>query len=116
MASVLCVDDDVAIAQMVGRVVEFLGHTPVICTDSFDVIMNHRRGHVAAVVDYLMPRFDGIELLAAIQDVDPKCRRIMLTAAPHEAAVREAVRSGIIQRVIGKPPTLFDLESALAWL
>lgn len=116
MASVLVVDDDVAIAQMVARVVHFLGHHPVICTDTFDAILHHRRGHRAAVVDYLMPRFDGLELLASIQEVEPTCRRILLTAAPGEAPVREAVASGLVQRVIAKPPSLFDMEQALAWL
>ncbi len=116
MATVLVVDDDLAIAQMVGRVVEFLGHTPVVCTDAFDVIMNHRRGHAAAVVDYLMPRFDGLELLASIQEVNPSCRRVMLTAAPDEKLVQDAVKSGLVQRLVSKPPSLFDLESALSWL
>lgn len=116
MASVLVVDDDVAIAQMVARVVQFLGHQPVICTDTFDAILHHRRGHGAAVVDYLMPRFDGLELLAAIQEVEPSCRRILLTAAPEEKAVRDAAASGLVQRVLSKPPSLFDMEQALAWL
>lgn len=116
MASVLVVDDDVAIAQMVARVVKFLGHDPVVCTDTFDAILHHRRGHGAAVVDYLMPRFDGLELLASIQEVEPKCRRILLTAAPNEKPVVDAVSSGIVQRVLSKPPSLFDLEQALGWL
>jgi DNA-binding NtrC family response regulator len=116
MASVLVVDDDAEIARLVGRIVEFCGHTPLIVTDSFDVILHHRRGHQAAVIDYLMPRFDGLELLASIQEVEPSCRRILLTAAPDEAAVREALRTGIVQRVIEKPPSLLDMENALAWL
>lgn len=116
MSRVLCLDDDRAIAEMVGRVVRFMQHEPIICTDSFEAIMRHRFQIRAAVVDYLMPRWDGIEVLAAIADVNPTCRRILLTAAPEEKAVRDAAASGIAHRVIAKPPTLLDLENALSWL
>jgi CheY-like chemotaxis protein len=116
MSRVLVVDDDKAIAQMVARIVEFCGHEPTVVLDSTEVLVNHQRGYAAAVVDYLMPKLTGIELLACIQETSPECRRILVTAAPEERPVRDSVASGIVQLVIAKPPTIGDFERALAWL
>lgn len=116
MASVLVLDDDVAIATMVADVVRFCGHEPIVETSSIDALVRLRSDLGAAIVDYLMPRIDGIEVLATVQERAPKARRIMLTAAPTEKAVREAHAAGIIQLVVSKPPTLHDLKYALGWL
>ncbi len=119
MARVLVLDDDVEIARMVGRVVELHGHEALIETSSMDALMKHGRGATrlsAAIVDLLMPRLTGIEVLAVLQESVPNVRRVLLTAAPSEPEVRDAVASGIVQMLIPKPPTLSDLERALLWL
>lgn len=116
MARVLVVDDDRAIAEMVARVVRFCGHEPVVCLDSREVLLHHRIGYGAAVVDYLMPGFNGLELLASIEESAPKTRRILLTAAPDERPVQEALLAGTVQQVISKPPSIHDFEVALAWM
>lgn len=117
MKKVLCLDDDRTIAEMVARVVRFCGHEPVVETNSVDALVRWSRGGLAAaIVDYLMPGVDGVEVLASLQEHTPSCRRILLTAAPKESAVLDALSSGIIQRVIAKPPLLDDLSGALDWL
>lgn len=116
MATVLVLDDDVAIAQMVADVVRFCGHEPLVQTSSLDALVQLPSVLGAAIVDYLMPRIDGIEVLAAVQERCPNARRILLTAAPSERAVRDAAADGIVQLVIPKPPTLHDLKFALGWL
>lgn len=117
MANVLVVDDDVMITRMVARVVEFNGHTPVIETDSFQAAQKcANQPWAAAVVDYMMPNIDGVELLAILMENCPKSRRILLTASPKEPAVQQALVEGIIHRVLSKPFQLDDFELALAWL
>lgn len=117
MARVLVLDDDVEIARMVARVVELLKHTPLVETSSVDAIIKHgRKGLDAAIVDLMMPRVDGLEVLAVLQENQPNTRRVLLTAAPTERAVRDAVNSGLVQQLVAKPPTLSDLQLALAWL
>jgi CheY-like chemotaxis protein len=119
MARVLVLDDDVEIARMVGRVVELHGHEALIETSSMDALMRHGSGATrisAAIVDLMMPRLTGIEVLTGFQESAPRVRRVLLTAAPQEAEVRAAVTSGVVQMLISKPPTLSDLERALLWL
>jgi len=114
---VLCLDDDVVIARMVGDIITYLKHEPVIESSSFDAVIKYARaGFGAAIVDLLMPRLNGIEVLAAFMDGTPDCRRVLLTAAPDEAEVKEAVAQGIVQLVIAKPPSISDIRLAVAWL
>lgn len=117
MATVLCLDDDMVIAQMVGRMATLLGHTAFVETSSIEAVTKYARAQIGvAIIDYMLPKLDGIEVLAAFMESSPKTRRILLTAAPSEQAVSEAVSAGIVQLVIAKPPTLTDLEYVLAWL
>jgi CheY-like chemotaxis protein len=123
MKKVLCLDDDATIAQMVANAVRYCAFElqvemePVTCFDSTEAIIQFSRADFAvAIVDLMMPRISGIEVLAAFQEGSPKCRRILLTAAPNEPDVLRAAKEGIIQLVIAKPPGIADFRTALAWL
>ena len=114
---VLCLDDDSVIARMVADVVRYCGHEPVVELDSMTAIVKYARSDISvAIVDLMMPKVDGIEVLAAFMEGTPKCRRVLLTASPDEQSVREALQMGIVQLLIAKPPMLNDLRAALLWL
>jgi len=117
-ARVLCLDDDLTIARMIGDVVEFCGLVPVVEQDSIEATSTHLRDSAvrAVLVDYMMPRLDGITVLLMWQESRPDVRRVLITAAPQETEVREALRSGVAQMVISKPPSIADIKMALAWL
>lgn len=103
---------------MVARSVEFCGHTVAVETDSIEAVAKWGADmKVAAVLaDLMMPRLDGIEILAVWQERRPEVRRVLITAAPTEQMVRDAQRDGIVQKLIAKPWGLSDIESALDWL
>lgn len=115
---VLCVDDDASVARMVGDVVAFCGLEPVVETDSLVAVTQHAHDTriAALLVDYMMPRLNGVEILTIWQERHPSVRRVLITAAPQEEPVREAQRSGVAQMVISKPPSIADIKLALAWL
>lgn len=118
MAKVLCVDDDESVARLVADIVTFAGHAPVVETDSMAAVVQHMNDASirALLVDYMMPRLDGIEILTVWQERHPNVRRVLITAAPQESAVLEALRSGVAQMVIAKPPSINDIKLAVAWL
>ena len=118
MAIVLCVDDDFVVANLVAEVVRFCHLEPAVETSSIDAIAKWVRDErlVAVLADYLMPKMDGIELLQVFREQRPSVRRVMITAAPGEAAVRRASTEGVVQMVISKPPTIPDIRMALMWL
>jgi response regulator of citrate/malate metabolism len=118
MSLVLVVDDDLVVAKLVARMVEFCGHEAVTEMDSMRAVTAHVKDPrlKAVLADYLMPKLDGLELLMAFADTRPEVRRVLITAAPHERAVQEAKKAGLVQMVIAKPPAIADIELALAWL
>jgi DNA-binding NtrC family response regulator len=117
MALVLVVDDDESVARLVADVVAFCKHTPLMLTDPFLAAAAMREQTVGALLtDYMMPKLNGIELLYLAQDTSPSTRRVLITAAPNEVEVREALRAGLAQMVIAKPPAIADIREALSWL
>lgn len=117
MAKVLCIDDDDSVAKLVAKLVKFCGHTPVVLTYSMDAIVYlHDFAVKAVITDYMMPKLDGIDLLVAFMDARPNVRRFLITAAPDERAVKEALASGIVREVMKKPPGIPDMEEALRHL
>jgi DNA-binding NtrC family response regulator len=117
-AKVLVIDDDVTVAKMLAEIVEFCGHAPVLCYDSLEAASRYVRDPAIAAVmtDYLMPRLDGLELLSIFLEQRPRVRRVLVTAAPQEVAVRAASNLKLVEMVIAKPPTIADVRLALAWL
>jgi CheY-like chemotaxis protein len=104
---------------MLARVVEFCGHEPVVETDSLLACATHGRpgSDIAAVLsDLMMPRLDGLEVLAIFSEQVPSARRIIVTAAPRESRLQGAVREGLVQHIVSKPPTIDDVVLSLAWL
>jgi DNA-binding NtrC family response regulator len=117
MATVFVVDDDESVARLVSDVVAFCGHTPVVFSDPYQVAAELRGGSVGALLtDFMMPRLNGIELLLIAQETSPKTRRVLITAAPQEKEVREALKGGVAQMVIAKPPGIAEIRLALGWL
>jgi CheY-like chemotaxis protein len=117
MALVLVVDDDAMVAHLVARIVQFCRHEPLEVMDPLAAAQRVTDRAVRCVLsDYMMPKLDGIELLTIFHDQRPDVRRVLITAAPREQAVEDARKSGVVQAVIAKPPSIADIEQALAWL
>lgn len=118
MALVLCLDDDATVARMVADVVKYCKHEAVVETSSIDAVARWVKDpRVKAVItDFLMPKLDGIELLTCFKDSRQDVRRVLITAAPEMSVVRRAEADGTCQMVICKPPTISDIQLALAWL
>jgi DNA-binding NtrC family response regulator len=117
VATVLVVDDDESVARLVAKIVEFCRHYPIVEDDPFEAAQILRAHKIGAVLtDYMMPKLDGLELLTIAQESSPQTRRVLITAAPNEEAVKAAAKSGLVQMVIAKPPGIAEVEQALAWL
>lgn len=111
---VLVLDDDPEIARVVSRVVEYLGHTPFSETDPVIALVTHQDRMDAAVIDFSMPRMNGIDVCRVLALQSPQTLRIVLTAVPEIEEIREAVQTGLIQVLIAKPPSISELEEALS--
>ena len=55
------------------------------------------------LTDFNMPGLDGLALLTQAQSSSPQAKRFLMTGAPNDERVMEAVRDGVIHRCLPKP-------------
>jgi two-component system, sensor histidine kinase and response regulator len=66
-----------------------------------------------ALVDYAMPRMNGIELLRTMAEFHPRVSRFMLTAHADIAEVVATTKTGLTLAVVMKPWEREDIERAV---
>lgn len=110
---VLVVDDDADIAEMLARVVTYLGHTAVACANTTQAIEQFALAHFDVVIaDYLMTPDDGIAVLTAF--VPCNAYRVLLTASYTTVEMSEALEEGVVHDIVQKPASLADLSRVLS--
>ena len=91
MATILCVDDDVAIGAILGDTLERIGHRAEIVRSVPEALQVLARGGVDAIVsDYRMPAISGLEFLSILASEGYDIPLIMLTG---HASIEHAVAS-----------------------
>ena len=115
MASVLVVDDDPAIRQYVGDILELEGHEVRFAEDGPTALREIDEERPDCVLlDVMMPGMSGHDVLAQVrqQDGGPGLPVVMLTAAADEAQAWQAW-SGGVDYFLAKP---FDADQLLRFL
>ncbi|MDH6278690.1 two-component system response regulator MtrA [Aurantimicrobium minutum] len=93
-ARILVVDDDAALAEMVGIVLEGEGFTPSFCADGAEALAAFREHKPDLVLlDLMLPGFDGIEVCGQIRQ-ESGVPIIMLTAKGDAADVVAGLEAG----------------------
>ncbi|HEX6057983.1 MAG TPA: sigma-54 dependent transcriptional regulator [Gemmatimonadaceae bacterium] len=91
MATILCVDDDVAIGAILGDTLERIGHRAEVVRSVPEALQVLARGGVDAIVsDYRMPAISGLEFLSILASEGYDIPLIMLTG---HASIEHAVAS-----------------------
>jgi putative nucleotidyltransferase with HDIG domain len=111
MDRILVVDDDVRILAALSRIFQSEGYEVVTHNDP--TLAAREEGFQVVVTDFMMPHLDGIQLLAALREKNPRAVRLMLTAAADFRTASEAVNRGEVFRLLGKPWSLADLTSSV---
>jgi two-component system response regulator MtrA len=93
-ARILVVDDDAALAEMVGIVLEGEGFTPSFCADGAEALAAFREHKPDLVLlDLMLPGFDGIEVCGQIRQ-ESGVPIIMLTAKGDATDVVAGLEAG----------------------
>lgn len=93
-ARILVVDDDAALAEMVGIVLEGEGFTPSFCADGAEALAAFRENKPDLVLlDLMLPGFDGIEVCGQIRQ-ESGVPIIMLTAKGDATDVVAGLEAG----------------------
>jgi len=109
-ARILVVDDDTALAEMIGIVLRAEGFDPVFCEDGTSAVAAFRATQPDLVLlDLMLPGMNGIEVCARIRE-ESGVPIIMLTAKSDTADVVKGLESGADDYVV-KP---FDPKELVA--
>lgn len=115
MATVLVVDDDMAIRAAVRATLEFAGHMVREATDGVEALaaLREPQSHLVVLVDLRMPSMDGFTLLKSVAEDRALAERhayIVFTADTASLPVVQALRSQTLVASIPKP---FELEALI---
>lgn len=113
--TILVVDDEGPLAQMQSRILEQLGYSVIVCTDSFEalsVFRNDPQKIDALVTDMTMPGLTGDKLAKACQKIRPGLVTIICTGYSEVVATKNAAALGVLA-VVQKPIVKGELARVL---
>jgi two-component system response regulator MtrA len=97
---ILVVDDDTALAEMIGIVLRTEGFEPIFCADGGEAVEAFRTSNPDLVLlDLMLPGMDGIEVATRIRE-ESGTPIIMLTAKSDTADVVKGLESGADDYVV----------------
>jgi DNA-binding response OmpR family regulator len=103
----LIVDDERAIRDLLAHIAEREGFEVDTARDGLDAWeMLQRKEYVLAIVDLMMPRLSGYELVQRISTLDPRPTVIVATALTNGDT--KSLDDSMVRRVIRKP---FDIRA-----
>ena len=118
---VLLVDDDPSLLESLRTALEDEGHKVATASggqsgiDAFRESQKAHRLFDIVITDLGMPYVDGRQVVASIRSMSPGTPIILLTGWGQQVA-NEAEQAPQVDRLLGKPPRIRELRSALAEL
>ncbi|MFN2452886.1 MAG: response regulator [Pyrinomonadaceae bacterium] len=110
---ILVVDDDQELQDLVCFALAREGYDPISARDAFEGLETLAREPIElALIDVMMPRMDGIEMLTRLRERDDKLNVIVMTATFTPDTVISALREQACD-VLAKPFDLGELLSAV---
>jgi two-component system response regulator GlrR len=112
--AVLVVDDNVALAENIGEVLESAGYIVEIAASAEEALLCAFSGRVAFIVtDYRLPGLNGAELIVSVRMRGQKIRAVIISASSDEATMGESYDAGIVD-FLPKPIDFARLTRVLA--
>jgi DNA-binding NtrC family response regulator len=106
MAKILIIDDEKSIRNTIKDILEHEGHTVSEAPDGMEAlkIANNEKFDVI-LSDIKMPKMDGMEVLAKLQEITPETPVVMISGHGNIDTAVEAIKKGAFD-YISKPPDL----------
>src|SRR5512135_909559 len=112
--SVLVVDDETVLAAVMGDYLGRHGYAVYVKSSGEEALkVIDREPPDIVVLDYRLPRMDGVEVLRRIKETHPEIEVIMLTAHGSVESAVEAMKLGAFD-YINKPVDLEELRLVIA--
>lgn len=114
MNTVMIVDDEVAVRKALEKFLKTLDYNVRAASDGEEALSILNEEHVdVALVDLVMPKMDGIELIQRMKRLNPDVVAIVLTGFGTITTAVEAMRAGAYH-YLTKPFDLDDIASLIA--
>ncbi len=112
-ARVLVVDDDPATVELLQEFLLAKGYEVLTASDGAEALrtVKAERPHLL-LLDIMLPKLDGLEVLRQVKALDPTVGVIMVTGVNEEAIGRQAMGLGAFDYIV-KPLDLPYLEQSL---
>jgi DNA-binding NtrC family response regulator len=111
--SLLVVDDEQGILDVVGRFGRRAGFQVIACSGGHQAIAHLRTTHAdLAMVDLRMPDIGGLDVIRAIREIDPRCQAVLMTGYATVDTAVEAIKLGAMD-YLSKPLDFARLEHLL---
>lgn len=105
--TLLVVDDEKPIRHLLARIATRAGFEVDMARDGQEALeMMQRKDYMIAIVDLMMPRLSGYELVQRISTLDPRPTVIVATALTNGEV--KSLEDSMVRRVIKKP---FDIKA-----
>ena len=114
MASILVVDDDAFMQELIQFTLEVEGHRVTVASDGEQALARlERESFELMLVDLYMPVMDGIRFLTEVSRRVPDPPRAIVLSGSAEAALRQQVRDLGAYDLIRKPIGVSELKARL---
>jgi DNA-binding NtrC family response regulator len=112
--AILVAIPDKALLELIGEVIEYLGHNPVLCVDETSVFEELSREIPFAVVvfDWELTKRNYPDILIKIRELYPKMSRLVFSDQSN-GEVKDCIASGDFSGHVKKPFELKNFETAL---
>ena len=108
--TVLIVDDEQLICELIKEMLERMGYESTICTRASDGLREFQRfKHGLVFADLSMPEIDGWDLSRSIKAISPETRVVLVTGLGHWVEPGKLVECGVNQ-LLSKPFQFADVR------
>jgi diguanylate cyclase (GGDEF)-like protein len=112
--NILIADDELAIRELVGEILESEGHDITLAEDGEDALEKFKRfWHEVVFSDIRMPKMNGIELLAAIKEINVNTQFVIMTSHASIDNSIDALKKGAFDYIL-KPFEDLDIVTDAA--
>jgi len=112
---ILLVDDEAALREIIGNILQTFGYKVVTACDGNDALMKyaqHEKEIAAVFTDMMMPFMDGPAMIRSLRRFNPKARIIAATGLATQNKIVEAKLLGV-DAFVSKPYTAEKLLKTL---
>ncbi len=117
MTKIMIVDDSLFMRSRIAKVLRDQEYETVTAGDGVEAVSTYKRARPDLVLmDYTMPRKNGLDALVEIRQFDPQSRIIMLTALDQKEIAIQAIQYGakdFLVKPIAPARLILALQKAL---